>query len=172
MTQQPLSGLAHVLRLRILSVVAFPLGAGLMALLERSPLALALLAAVMLAVSVFERRRLAGLAGIRPAISGARIILGFVFRLGLLIGVFVIILGLSALFRDTSLAREVSILDLGLAALAAAIALVANEISARLAASTLAGLGSAGPAPLDKAGTGTGIVIDGTIIDADDPRGG
>ncbi|MFN7055342.1 hypothetical protein [Hyphomonas sp.] len=173
MTQPPLSGLAHVLRLRALSLAAFPLGAGLMALLQRSPLALSLLAAVMLAVSLYERRRLAGLAGIQPAISGAQVLLGFAFRLGLLIGVFVIVLGLSALFRDTSLSREVALLDLGLAALPAAIALGANEISARLAARSLAGLEAGPTASHHPRGygdaSGEGIVIEGEVIEPGDP---
>ena len=51
-------GLQTVLSLRLLSLVAFPLGAALLAIYQRSPLALAGLAGLMLAVSLVERRRL------------------------------------------------------------------------------------------------------------------
>ena len=171
---QPRSPLQTALGLRLASLLAFPAGAALMAIFQRSPLALALLTAAMLAVGLYERRRLAAVTGVQTAISGATLLTGFGFRLGLLIAIFVITVGLLALFRDTSLARQLELIDAGLIALPVAIALAANEISARIAKRefgdvrtqlTAAFADARGPAAPEAGGD----IIEGEIIDADDP---
>ncbi|MFN3314138.1 MAG: hypothetical protein ACK46Q_11815 [Hyphomonas sp.] len=169
---QPITSLKTVLKLRLLSLAAFPAGAFLLAILQRSPFALGILAATMLAVSLYERRRLAGIAGIPAVLRPAQLAMGFAFRLGLLIGVFVLTLGVLALFRDTSLAREITLLDAGIAALTAAIALIANEISARMAGPGLAGMRTELSAAFHRQGEGNveGIVIEGEVIDPDEPK--
>lgn len=171
---QPHATLKTALKLRLVSLLAFPAGAALMAVYQRSPLALAVLAAVMLGVSLFERRRLAAVAGAQAMMTGASLLGGFGFRLGLLIGIFVLTLGTLALFRDTSLARVFSGVDLALIALPAGVALAANEISARIARREFSGLQtqlSAGfGAPGGPAQEG-GEIIEGEIIGEDEPPG-
>lgn len=169
---QPRATLQTALTLRVVSLLAFPFGAALMAIFQRSPLALALLTGAMLAVGLYERRRMAAAAGTQTAISGASLLTGFGFRLGLLIGIFILTVGILALFRDTSLARELAGIDLALIALPAGVALAANEISARIASRELADVRSqlsaafgqpAGPASAE------GDIIEGEIIDPDGP---
>ncbi|MFN4183798.1 MAG: hypothetical protein ACK4M6_03370 [Hyphomonas sp.] len=169
---QPRATLQTALILRLASLLAFPFGAALMAIFQRSPLALALLTGAMLAVSLYERRRMAAAAGAQTAVSGASLLTGFGFRLGLLIGIFVVTIGILALFRDTSLARQLELIDLALIALPAALALIANEISARIAVRELsdvhAQLNAAFGQPTGPANIG-GDIIEGEIIDSDRP---
>lgn len=172
---QPRATLQTALGLRLASLLAFPAGAALMAIFQRSPLALALLTAAMLAVGLYERRRLAAAAGAQTAISGTTVLTGFGFRLGLLIAIFVLTVGVLALFRDTSLARQLELIDLALIALSAAVALIANEISARIARRELGDVQSQltaafGGHPRSPAAPDAGgDIIEGEIIDADDP---
>jgi len=173
---QPRATLQTALTLRLASLLAFPTGAALMAIFQRSPLALALLTAAMLAVGLYERRRMATAAGAQTAVTGASLLTGFGFRLGLLIGIFILTVGVLALFRDTSLARQLATIDLVLITLPAGIALIANEISARIAvrefsdvhARLSAAFGqpggpASGPAGLD------GEIIEGEVIDPEGP---
>lgn len=173
---QPSPRLRTIVWLRLAALLAFPAGAVLMAIYQRGPLSLAILAGAMLAVSLFERRRLAGAAGVESPVSAASLAMGFVFRLGLLIGLFVLSIGLLALFRDTSLARQLGLIDLALVALPAAAALAANEISARVARSDLAGvhagITSAFHGPSGPATGAEGDIIEGEIIDPDEPPRG
>ena len=146
----------------------------MLAILQRSPFALGILAATMLAVSLYERRRLAGIAGIPNVLGPAQLAMGFAFRLGLLIGVFVVTLGILALFRDTSLAREISFLDIAIAVLTAAIALIANEVSARMAGPGIAGMRAELSTAFHQRGEDgrnvEGVVIEGEVIDPDEPK--
>lgn len=167
---QPRATLQTALGLRLASLLAFPFGAALMAIFQRSPLALALLTGAMLAVGLYERRRLAAATGTQTAMSGASLLTGFGFRLGLLIAIFVITVGFLALFRDTSLARQLALIDAALIALPAAIALAANEISARIARRelgdvhtqlTAAFAEARGPAAPEAGGD----IIEGEVID-------
>lgn len=173
---QPRATLQTALGLRLASLLTFPAGAALMAIFQRSPLALALLTAAMLAVGLYERRRLAAVTGVQTAISGATLLTGFGFRLGLLIAIFVITVGVLALFRDTSLARQLELVDAGLITLPVAIALAANEISARIARRELGDVHTqitaafsqqtgSGPAAPDAGGD----IIEGEIIEDSDP---
>lgn len=168
---QPSPRLRTIVWLRLAALLAFPAGAVLMAIYQRGPLSLAVLAAAMLAVSLFERRRLAGAAGVERQVSPANVAMGFAFRLGLLIGLFVLSVGLLALFRDTSLARGLGGIDLGVTGISAAIALAANEISARMARSDFAAVHTeitAAFRPPRSPGSG-GDIIEGEVIDPDEP---
>ena len=175
MSQSPRATLQTALWLRLASLFAFPFGAALMAAFQRSPLALALLTAAMLAVGLYERRRLAAATGTAATVTGASLITGFGFRLGLLIAVFILSVGILALFRDTSLARSLAGIDLVLIALPAAIALAANEISARIARRELGAthtqLSAAFGQPPGPAAPGAGgDIIEGEIIKPEDPN--
>lgn len=173
---QPRATLQTALTLRLASLLAFPAGAALMAIFQRSPLALALLTAAMLAVGLYERRRMATAAGAQTAVTGASLLTGFGFRLGLLIGIFILTVGVLALFRDTSLARQLAAIDLVLITLPAGIALIANEISARIAvrefsnvhARLSAAFGQPGGPASGPAG-GDGEIIEGEVIDPEGP---
>lgn len=168
---QPIPRLRTIVWLRLAALAAFPAGAVLMAIYQRGALSLAVLAAAMLAVSLYERRRLAGVAGVETQVSAASLAMGFAFRLGLLIGLFVLSIGLLALFRDTSLARQLGMIDLGLTGLSAAIALAANEISARMARSDFAAVHTDLSAAFRPPGNppAEGDIIEGEIIDTEDP---
>jgi hypothetical protein len=163
-------GLQTVLSLRLLSLVAFPAGAALLAIYQRSPLALAGLAGLMLAVSLVERRRLS----IQQVGSGS-LFMGFAFRLGLLIGVFILFTGVMTLFRDTALARSIATPDLLILGGTTLTALAANEISARIAGRQIADVRTGLEAAIraqqgGPAAEGQGEILEGEIIDADPPR--
>lgn len=167
MPAQPAT-LKTALWLRLVSLLAFPAGAVLMAIYQRSPPALAVLAAVMLLVGLVERRRM----GAANAINTAGLVAGFAVRLGLLIGLFVLVNGVLTLFRDTVLARSLGAPDALIAALAAGAALAANEISARIARREIGALRSAlddnlrpGPASPHAGGD----IIEGEIIPDNEP---
>lgn len=168
---QPSPRLRTIVWLRLTALAAFPAGAVLMAIYQRGPLSLGVLAAAMLAVSLYERRRLAAVAGAETTVSLASLAMGFAFRLGLLIGLFILSVGLLALFRDTSLARGLGLIDLGLTGLSAALALAANEISARMARADFAAVHTeltTAFRPPGSPGAG-GDIIEGEIIDTGDP---
>lgn len=166
---QPSLRLRTIVWLRLTALAAFPAGALLMAIYQRGPLSLGVLAAAMLAVSLYERRRLAAVAGAETTVSLTSLSMGFAFRLGLLIGLFVLSVGLLALFRDTSLARGLGLIDLGLTGLSAALALAANEISARMARSDFAAVHTEITAAFRPPGSPGGDIIEGEIIDPDEP---
>lgn len=160
-------GLHTALTLRLISTIAFPAGAALLSIFERSPLALAGLAGLMLVASLVERRRLL----MQPG-PNRSLVMGFGVRLGLLLGVFVAFTGVLALFRDTALARTLGLEDFLILAATTIAALVANEISARIAGRHLqearAGLEAAmRPGP---GAPGGGPIIDGEILGRDPPR--
>ena len=163
-------GLQTVITLRLVSLIAFPMGAALLAIYQRSPLALAGLAALMLVVSLIERRRIAV-----AQVNGASLVMGFAFRLGLLIGVFVLFNGVLTLFRDTALARTLALPDLLILGATTAAALIGNEVSARIAGRQINAVRSELQAAMrahqgGPAAEGDGEIIEGEIIDPDPPR--
>ena len=165
MPQTPVDTLKTALSLRAGSLLAFPAGAVLMAILERGWLSVAALAAAMLAVSLIERRRIGRALGVELPSNGAAMITGLAVRFGLLTGLFVVTVGLLALFRDTALSRGLGWPDLAVIALTAGGALIANEASARLAPiQTGPAKGDPRKAPADT------VILEGEIIDADPPR--
>lgn len=163
--------LETVLLLRLVSMFAFPVGVVLAALMERSAFMVVVLAAGMLLVSWVERLRMMRLAGndVRPDLRG--LMPGFLGRFVLLAGLFVVSLGVFALFRETSLARSLSLVDLALFGAATGIALLANTVSSRIAAGEVGGVVSAFRATYGVGGAndraGDGDVIEGEIIDRD-----
>lgn len=160
----PVTTLKTAVSLRLGSLMAFPAGAVLLAILERGWLSIAALAAAMLAVSQFERARIGKALGVDIRANASSVTLGLAVRFGLLTGLFVVTLGILALFRDTALSRQLGLPDLAVIALSAGGALLANALSARLAAIETGTLRSGPGAP-----TCGGLVIEGEIIDRD-PR--
>lgn len=160
----PVATLKTALSLRLGSLLAFPAGAVLMAILERGWLSIAALAAVMLAVSLFERRRIGRALGVDIRANSSSLTMGLAVRFGLLTGLFVVTLGVLALFRDTALSRDLGWPDLAVIGLSAGGALIANALSARLAPV------SAGPGqPPPRQAPADSVILEGEIIDSD-PR--
>jgi len=162
--QDPVATLKTALSLRAGSLLAFPAGVVLMAILERGWLSIGALAAAMLAVSLFERRRFGKALGIAIPSNAASVTTGLAVRFGLLTGLFVVTLGVLALFRDTALSRGLGWPDLAVIGLSAGGALLANALSARLAP-VRAEPGQPGP----KTASADSIILEGEIIDSD-PR--
>ena len=173
---QSSSPLKTVLILRLVSLLAFPAGVILAAILERSALMVGVLALGMLGVSWVERLRLFRLAGSddRPDLSG--LLPGLAWRIGLLAGVFILSLGILALFRDVSLARGLGLTDLVLLLAVAGIALVANRVSASIAGREMEGALAQVNAAFGTSGAndnsghgqpGNGDIIEGEVIDRD-----
>lgn len=169
--RQTASPLETVLLLRLVSMLVFPAGVVLAALMERSALMVAVFAAGMLLVSWIERLRMIRLAGndVRP--DSRSLLPGFLGRFVLLAGLFVVSLGVFALFRETSLARMLGLTDLGLFAGVTGIALIANSVSSRIAASEVSGVIAEFSAAYGEGGAndnaGDGEIIEGEIIDKD-----
>lgn len=130
---QPSSPLQTALGLRLVTLFAFPFGVVLVALMQRSFLMVVLLAGAMVGVSLVERVRLARLIGSPTSVTVATILPGFAVRLGGLAGLFIVLIGMLALFRDTSLARSLSSEDAAIFLGITGFALTANAISARIA---------------------------------------
>jgi hypothetical protein len=122
------------LRLRLAALVAFPAAAALAAVMQRSFLVLLLLAGGMMLVSWIERIRFLRAAGETRMPDPGAFWPGFAARTGLLLGIFIITLGILALFRDTSLARGFGWPDLLIAGGTTGAVYLMNLASARLAA--------------------------------------
>lgn len=158
--------LKTALSLRAGSLMAFPAGAVLLAILERGWLAIGALAAAMLAVSLFERRRFGRALGIAIRSNAATVVMGLAVRFGLLTGLFVVTLGVLALFRDTALSRQLGWPDLAVIAVSSSGALLANALSAQLAPIRA-------PAPVrspPKGAPAETVILEGEIIESDPPR--
>ncbi|HRX74663.1 MAG TPA: hypothetical protein P5341_11220, partial [Hyphomonas sp.] len=121
------------LRLRLASLAAFPAAAALAAVLQRGFLVLLLLAAGMMLVSWIERIRFLRAAGETRMPDPGAFWPGFAVRTGLLLGIFIVTVGVLALFRDTSLARTFGWPDLLLAGGTTLAVYLMNLASARLA---------------------------------------
>ena len=170
---QPSSPLQTALGLRLATLLAFPFGVVLVALMQRSPLMIALLAAAMVGVSLVERIRLARLTGSPAPLTLAGILPGFAVRLGGLAGLFVVLLGVLALFRDTSLARSFGLEDTAILIGVTGFALAANAISARIATTEVSSVLSTLNASFREANPGANTA-DGEIIEGEfyDPETG
>jgi hypothetical protein len=132
-----------------------------------------LLAAAMVGVSLVERIRLARLTGSAAPVSLAGVLPGFAVRLGGLAGLFIVLIGFLALFRDTSLARGIGLEDAAILVGVTGFALAANAISARLATTEVSSVLSTLNASLREANPGAGTA-DGDIIEGEfyDPETG
>lgn len=166
---QPASPLQTALGLRLATLLAFPFGVVLVALMQRSALMIVLLAAAMVGVSLVERFRLARITGTAVPVTLAGLLPGFAVRLGGLAGLFIVLLGILALFRDTSLARGLGLEDVAILVGVTGFALAANAISARLAttevSSVLSTLNASFRAANPGAGTADGEIIEGEFYD-------
>ena len=160
----PSSPLQLALGLRLATLLAFPFGVVLVALMQRSFLMILLLAAAMVGVSLVERVRLARLTGSPAPLSLAAILPAV--RLGGLAGLFIVLLGMLALFRDTSLARSLGLEDAAIFLGVTGFALAANAISARIATREVGSALSALNAAYDQAGPGPAS-MDGEIIEGE-----
>lgn len=121
------------LRLRLASLVAFPAAAALAAGLQRGFLILLLLAGGMMLASWIERIRFLRATGETRMPDPGAFWPGFAMRTGLLAGIFIVTVGVLALFRDTSLARGLGWPDLLLAGGTTLAVYLMNLASARLA---------------------------------------
>ena len=138
MTHVPPDGLSPgsirlALRLRLAALAAFPAAAMLAAFLQRSLLVLLLLAGGMMLASWIERIRFLRAAGETRLPDPGAFWPGFAMRTGLLLGIYVVTLGILALFRDTTLARDFGWPDLLLAGGTTLAVWLMNLFSARLA---------------------------------------
>ncbi|WP_439619810.1 hypothetical protein [Hyphomonas sp.] len=170
---KPSSPLQMALGLRLATLLAFPFGVVLVALMQRSPLMIVLLAAAMVGVSLVERMRLARLTGSSAPMSLAAILPGFAVRLGGLAGLFIVLLGVLALFRDTSLARGLGLADAAILFGVTGFVLAANAISARIATTEVGTVMSTMNASFRQASPG-GNDMGGEIIEGEfhDPEAG
>jgi hypothetical protein len=165
-----------LLGLRGAAVLVFPFTVFVAALWQRGPLLLVFLVIGMMFAGEIERRRLVRATRSGPPGFPAGLLQGFALRLGALAGLFIMCVGLFALFRDTQMHRGLGWPDALLFLMATAAAIAANEFSARLAsthveeavASIRAATGQFRPGPADA----DGEVIDGEVVDpqADKPQ--
>jgi len=157
------------LGLRLATLLAFPFGVVLVAMMQRSPLMIVLLAAAMVGVSLIERMRLARLTGSPAPLSLAGILPGFAVRLGALAGLFIVLLGILALFRDTSLASSLGLADAIILLSVTGFTLAANAISARIATTEVSTVMSTMNASFRQANPGGhdmgGEIIEGEFLD-------
>jgi hypothetical protein len=165
------ASLQLALRLRLASLVAFPAAAALAAVLQRSFLVLLLLAGGMMLVSWIERIRFLRAAGETRMPDPGAFWPGFAVRTGLLLGIFIITLGVLALFRDTSLARGFGWPDLLIAGGTTLAVYLMNLASARMAAGqaniVATQLNASYQAQTRPAG-GSDDIIEGEFTDLDD----
>lgn len=163
------SAFKTALNLRALGIVIFPLATIATAVLERSVLMIGALAVGMMISSVLERRRLPELSAMT---TPAMLFSGVAIRFGLLAGLFVICLGILALFRDTALARSFGLIDLAIFAIPTAISIGANEISARIAKTELSAARANMSAQFGAGAAPSGaesVIIEGELSDPDEP---
>ena len=165
------AALQLALRLRLASLLAFPAAAALAAALQRSFLVLLLLAGGMMLVSWIERIRFLRAAGETRMPDPGAFWPGFAVRTGLLLGIFIITLGVLALFRDTSLARGFGWPDLLIAGGTTLAVYLMNLASARMAAGqaniVATQLNASYQARTGPAG-GSDDIIEGEFTDLDD----
>lgn len=163
--QNPAGALKNALALRAAALGAFPAGAFLMAILERGWISIGALAAAMLAVSLFERQRFGKAVGVHMESTTASLASGLAVRFGLLTGLFVVTIGVLALFRDTTLSRTLGWPDAAVIAFSAGGALLANWLSSRLVP-----IGTGTPRSDPRTAPAETVILEGEIIDADPPR--
>ncbi len=160
-----------LLGLRGLALAIFPLAIGLAVILQRGFWLIVLLAAAMVAVGELDRRRALRLAGDKQPrrLHPASLIQGFAIRFAVLAGLFIVLTGFFALFRNTSLVHQLGWVDLAILVGSAGLALGANEMSTRLAVdqaeATFTAIRAALPSGRGSGMDAGGDIIDGEIID-------
>lgn len=171
-----LASLQWAIWLRVIGAAVFPLAVILAAILERSLLTVVLIAGTMtLGRWLVLRRSLAEEAG-----SARKLLAVFASRLIPSAILFIAIVGLAALFRETSLAREITMIDLALALVPFALSIPLNWVLSRAVETqreTVETLinPSKGPFRRDTGPkSGEGPIIEGEFerVDDDDPKDG
>lgn len=171
-----LASLQWAIWLRVIGAAVFPLAVILAALFERSLLSIVLIAAGMtFGRWLVLRRSLSGRTG-----QFAKLLTIFTSRLIPSAILFIAIVGLAALFRETSLAREIGMIDLALALVPLALSIPLNWAlghiveTQRETVETLFNQ-SEGPFRRDSGpSAGEGPIIEGEFehVDDDDPKNG
>jgi hypothetical protein len=118
--------------LKAISILAFPVAVIAAAVMQRSVLLLGGFALVMVLIGAIQRNATAAALGQPAEISLARLITGFALRFGAMVGLFIVLVGIFALFRETTLARGLAQIDALLVIIPAAIALGADLLSRRI----------------------------------------
>jgi hypothetical protein len=162
-----------LLGLRGAAMAAYPLATLAGVIFQRGFFLVVLLAAAMLVLGELERRRAMRLAGKWPPGLPRNVLMGFFIRLGALTALFIVLTGFLALFRDTSLARGLGWPDMAILFVFTALALAANEVSARLAVNRMGDAvnairGALGAERFD-ARDAEGEIIDGEVIEPEAP---
>ena len=99
------------LNLRLAAILVFPFGIFLIALMQRSLLMVGAIAVGMVLSNRLEQVRFQNAVGALEKLRAAQrlklngIVSGLAWRAGVLAGLFILLIGIMALFRDTSLAR-------------------------------------------------------------------
>lgn len=171
MSDAHMRSLKFAVALKAIALLVFPMAVIAAAILQRSVILLAGFALVMVIINIVQKQTAAAQLGQPPVISIAGIVTGFAVRFGAMVGFFVVLIGIMAMFRETSLARGFGQTDAVLLLIPAAISVGASAISRRIFGvqmqDTVAGLRAAfstsqgGPAEAD------GEIIEGEIIDRD-----
>ncbi len=158
-----------LLGLRGAAMLAYPVAAIVGVIFQRGFFLIVLLAAAMQILGELERRRAMRLAGKWPPGLPKNLLMGFAIRLGALSALFIVLVGFLALFRDTSLARGLGWPDAAILGLFTALAVAANEVSARLAVNRMGdavnALRGALSAERFDARDSEGEIIDGEIVE-------
>lgn len=162
--------------LRAVAVLVFPLATILAAMLNRSVLMVALIALAMTVSGIIAQRRgaLSEIALRDPAapeppqrqpLPFGRIATRFIARVFGLSGIFIVALGLTALFTETDLARRLNGTDLALFAIPFLIALACQEIARRQTAHQMESALGAVQSILDPGpASGDGPIIEGEVV--------
>lgn len=170
----PANTFVRIILLRLAALAVFPAGAILLGVFQSSLLALALLAAAMTVITLFSVRNLLAMGAPAGAIGLKALVTSFLVMLVLLIAVFVVTIGVLALFRDTSLAREVGIRDLAVIAGASLVAVMANRSSGKMVKTEFAAARSQFATVFGRPGgpaSGSGEIIEGEVVESGpDPR--
>lgn len=163
--------LKFAVALKAIALLAFPVAVIAAALLQRSVVLLAGFALMMVIISVIQKQTAAAQLGQPAVISIAGIMTGFAARFGVMVGFFVVLIGIMAMFRETALARSFGQTDALLLLIPAAISMGASAISRRIFGvqmhDTLAGLQAAFNTSQGRPADADGDIIEGEIIDRD-----
>lgn len=172
MNHVPSSKFQYAIGLKAIGIFAFPAMAAMAAILERPVAVLLLLAIFMSLTGVIQRRIAMRAAGHQQRIDPRALASGIGARLIGLIAVFIVTIGVLALFRDTSLARTLGPVDALLVLLPTIIALGSDFLLAHTMKTELAAAKDvfeaakssrhAGPGRPSETG---GPIIEGEIID-------
>lgn len=163
--------LKFAVALKAIALLVFPMAVIAAAILQRSVILLAGFALVMVIINIIQKQTAAAQLGQPAIISVPGIVTGFAVRFGAMVGFFVVLIGIMAMFRETSLARGFGQIDALLLLIPAVISIGASAISRRLFGvqmqDTVAGLRAAFNTSQGRPAQADGEIIEGEIIDRD-----